>query len=119
MANPLFFDTLQYVKKLREAGVAENVAEIQAEAFKEVMENNLATKQDIRDLRQDMLSLRKDLTHNMEGLSRNIDLVKKDVVMIKKDLIMVKKDLTIRLGSMMAVGLSLLSVLITLLNRAH
>lgn len=34
MSNPIFFDTLQYVKKLRGAGVAENVAEIQAEAFK-------------------------------------------------------------------------------------
>ncbi len=48
MSHPLFFDTLQYVKKLKEAGVAENVAEIQAKAFKEVMENNLATKQDIK-----------------------------------------------------------------------
>jgi hypothetical protein len=112
MNSPLFFDTLQYVKKLREAGVAENVAEIQAEAFKEVMENNLASKQDIKDLRQDILAMKKDLTHDIEGLSRNIELVKKDVVMIKK-------DLTIRLGGMMAVGISILSVLITLLNRAH
>lgn len=112
MRNPIFFDTLQYVKKLREAGVAENVAEIQAEAFKEVMENNLASKQDIKDLRQDMLAMKKDLTHDIEGLSRNIELVKKDVVMVKK-------DLTIRLGSMMAVGISILSVLITFLNRAH
>jgi hypothetical protein len=112
MGNPTFFDTLQYVKKLREAGVAENVAEIQAEAFKEVMENNLASKQDIKDLRQDMLAMKKDLTHDIEGLSRNIELV-------KKDLVVVKKDLTIRLGSMMAVGVSILSVLMTILNRAH
>ena len=112
MSNPIFFDSYRYVKKLREAGVAENVAEIQAEAFKEVMENNLASKQDIKDLRQDMLAMKKDLTHDIEGLSRNIELVKKDVVMVKK-------DLTIRLGSMMAVGISILSILITILNRAH
>lgn len=98
MSNPLFFDTLQYVKKLKEAGVAENIAEIQAEAFKEVMENNLATKQDVKDLRQDMLIMKKDLTYDIE---------------------MVKKDLTIRVGSMLAVAVSILSVLITLLNRAH
>ena len=105
MSNPIFFDTLQYVKKLREAGVAENVAEIQAEAFKEVMENNLASKQDIKDIRQDMLVMKKDLTHDIEGLSRNIELV--------------KKDLTIRLGGMLAVGVSILGVLISILNRAH
>ncbi len=105
MANPLFFDTLQYVKKLREAGVAENVAEIQAEAFKEVIENNLATKQDIRDLRQDTAALKKDLTRDIEFVKRDIELV--------------KKDLTIRLGSMMVVAVSILSILITLLNRVH
>jgi hypothetical protein len=105
MSNPIFFDTLQYVKKLKEAGVAENIAEIQAEAFKEVMENNLASKQDIKDLRQDMLAMKKDLTHDIEGLSRNIELV--------------KKDLTIRLGGMMAVSVSILGVLISILNRTH
>ncbi|MEN9916573.1 MAG: hypothetical protein RLY40_505 [Pseudomonadota bacterium] len=105
MSHPLFFDTLQYVKKLKEAGVAENVAEIQAEAFKEVMENNLATKQDVKDLRQDMLIMKKDLTHDIETVSRNVELV--------------KKDLTIRMGSMLAIAVSILSVLITLLNRAH
>lgn len=99
MNNDLFFDTLQYVKKLKKAGVAENIAEIQAEAFKEVMENNLATKQDIKDLRQDMFVMKKDLTCDIE---------------------MVKKDLTIRLGSMLAIAVSIfLSVLVTLLNRIH
>ena len=38
------FDTLMYAKKLREAGVPEKQAEIQAEALLEIMENNVATK---------------------------------------------------------------------------
>lgn len=63
------------------------------------MENNLATKQDIKDLRQDMFVMKKDLTYDIE---------------------MVKKDLTIRLGSMLVIAVSIfLSVLITLLNRIH
>ncbi|WP_342146402.1 hypothetical protein [Rickettsiella endosymbiont of Aleochara curtula] len=95
MAGFLTFDTLQYVKKLREAGVAENIAEIQAEALKEVIETNIATKQDIRDLKRDIAALSVDL---------------------KRDIEMSKKDLTIRLGSMMVVAVSILSVLITLLK---
>lgn len=95
MAGFLTFDTLQYVKKLREAGVAENIAEIQAEALKEVIETNIATKQDIRDLKRDIAALSVDL---------------------KRDIEMSKKDLTIRLGSMMVVTVSILSVLITLLK---
>lgn len=105
MASFLTFDTLQYVKKLKEAGVGEQAAEVQAEALKEIIENNLATKQDIRDLRQDTASLKKDLTRDMEFIKRDIELV--------------KKDLTIRLGSMMVVAVSILSILITLLNRVH
>jgi hypothetical protein len=105
----LSFDTLQYVKKLREAGVTEAAAEIQAEALMEVIENNLATKQDIKELRQDTASLKKDLT-------RDITLTKMELT---RDIELSKKDLTIRFGSMLTVAVSLISVLITLLNRFH
>lgn len=98
MTSLLTFDTLQYVKKLREAGVSEKAAEVQAEALKDVIENNLATKSDIRSLKKDIESLRVDL-------QRDIDLS--------------KKDLTIRLGSMITIAASAISVLITLLNRIH
>lgn len=48
------FDTLMYAKKLKEAGFTEQQAEVQAEAMKEIIDNQLATKQDISDLRRDM-----------------------------------------------------------------
>ena len=44
------FDTLMYAKKLREAGVPEKQAEVQAEALREIMENNLATKSDLKEV---------------------------------------------------------------------
>lgn len=53
----LMFDTLQYAKKLQKAGVPEQQAEIQAEAFKEQniainnwIDDNLATKRDLKEL---------------------------------------------------------------------
>jgi hypothetical protein len=45
------FDTLMYAKKLKEAGVPEKQAEIQAEALRDIIENNLATKVDIETMR--------------------------------------------------------------------
>ncbi len=56
------FDTLLYSKKLREVGCPELQAEIQAEALKEIVDNNIATKQDINALRGDMEKLEYRLT---------------------------------------------------------
>ncbi len=50
MPSTLTFDTLAYVKKLRSAGVAEEQAEIHAEALAEILEERIATKQDLKEL---------------------------------------------------------------------
>lgn len=80
------FDTLIYAKKLREAGFSEHQAEIQAEALKEIVESNLASKQDIEAL-------------------------KRDIVLLEERLIY---KLTIRLGTMLVVAVSALAAIIKL-----
>jgi hypothetical protein len=59
------FDTLQFAKKLREAGISEKAAEIHAEALKEIIDNNLATKQDIENIRRDLTEWAYKLTIRM------------------------------------------------------
>jgi hypothetical protein len=44
------FDTQAYAKRLRNAGCAEGLAEVQAEALAAVVTENVATKQDLREL---------------------------------------------------------------------
>ena len=44
------FDTLAYAKKLKEAGVPENQAEIHAEAIAGLIDEQLATKKDLQIL---------------------------------------------------------------------
>ena len=44
------FDTLAYAKKLKEAGVPENQAEIHAEAIAGLIDQQLATKKDLQIL---------------------------------------------------------------------
>ncbi|TMB42263.1 MAG: DUF1640 domain-containing protein [Deltaproteobacteria bacterium] len=44
------FDTLAYARKLRQAGVPEEQAQVHAEALAAVVTETLATKQDLREL---------------------------------------------------------------------
>lgn len=60
--STLVFDTHQYIKKLREAGMPEKQAEVQSEALKEIIDNNLATKNDIEKLSNKIERLELTLT---------------------------------------------------------
>ena len=62
MSSAIAFDSLAYVKKLKAVGVPEEQAEVQAEAFAEIIEERLATKQDILSLKRDMKELELRLT---------------------------------------------------------
>ena len=44
------FDTLQFAKKLIDAGVPQKQAEVQAEAISEIVQEKLATKTDLKEL---------------------------------------------------------------------
>ena len=60
MPSSVTFDTLAYVKKLKSAGVPEKQAEVQAETFAEILEERIATKQDLKEFE---LTLRHDLSN--------------------------------------------------------
>ena len=44
----LIFDTLRYANKLKAAGVPDKQAEVQAETLAEIIDERLATKQDLK-----------------------------------------------------------------------
>ena len=60
------FNTLRYAKILEEAGFSRQQAETSIKILVEIMEDKLATKQDMSELRfgvkQDLLQLKHDLT---------------------------------------------------------
>jgi hypothetical protein len=70
------FDTLAYAKKLREAGVPERQAEVHAEALRSLVEDNLATKRDLKELenalRQEIELVRRDMKEMETGLRRDM-----------------------------------------------
>lgn len=90
MSATLVFDTLAYAKKLIDAGVPPKQAEIQAETMVEVIEERIATKKDLKELRVDFKRDMKELEMRLAY------------------------QLTLRLGAMIAVGITVLGLLLRL-----
>ena len=97
------FDTLKYVNILEEKGYSRDQAEATVTIMREVMKEELASKEDITGLK--------------EGLS----LLKQDVMVFKQDVMSFKQDvdhkfeklenrLTIKLGGMLLIGLTAMSI---------
>lgn len=84
-------DTLMYVKKLEAIGVPREQAELQVQVMADIVDQNYATKQDFKELKQEMKDLRTELKH---------------------DMLMLESRLTIKLGSMMVVGIGAIATLI-------
>ena len=81
------FNTLAYAKKLKAVGFTEDQAEVQAEALAQIIDERLATKQDILALRRDMKEMELRLKH----------------------------DLTLRLGAMLTATVAIFAALVKLL----
>ena len=64
----LFFDTHKAVKELQEAGFDEGQAEALVATVGTAMVGNVATKQDISDLRSEMQAMELRITLRMGGL---------------------------------------------------
>ena len=101
----LSFDTLQYSKKLREAGFSEHQAEVQAEALREqseavqeFVEQNLATKGDIKMLEKEMKAVEERIANRFNETNNRITEM--------------GYKMTIRLGGMLVAGIVVLGVLI-------
>ena len=82
------FDTLGYFEKLKAVGVPEEQAKVQTEALREIIEDKLATKQDLRELEARLETKMRELEYR----------------------------LTIRLGSMMAAAVAILAALMVILR---
>lgn len=72
----LAFDTLNYAKRLKKVGFTEEQAEVQAHGLAKVIENHLASKQDIKNLegalKQENKALEAKVEHIAEQLNAKI-----------------------------------------------
>ena len=96
--NAITFDTHKFVKRLTEAGMPDAQAEILAEEQARLIENELATKRDLKELEA---ALKRDVKELETSLKRDI-----------QDL---EQRMTIRLGGMMIAAVGAVAVIVKLL----
>lgn len=96
MSHATTFDTVAYIDELEKAGVSEAQAKVQARALTKLVDSNLATKHDIKELDLKIENFRAEL---------------------KKDIELLRKDLIIKLGSMIIGGfMATIGILTFILN---
>ena len=114
------FDTHAYVKKLQAAGFTEAQAEVQAEAIAGLVNEQLATKRDLkeletvlkRDLAELETALKRDLKELETALKRDL---KELETAFKRDLKELELRLTVRLGAIVSAAVGVVAVLVKLL----
>ncbi len=105
---PVVFDTLRYAKRLKEVGFTEQQAEVQAETIKELIDNNLATKKDLKELEG---NLKLDIKELDTKLTRDI---KELEAKLTRDIKEMGYKTIIGLGSVMVVGITVPGMLMHL-----
>ena len=83
------FDTHAFVKRLTRAGMDEQQAEAMVECQTQLINDSLATKQDIEEIRLDIEEVKRDI----QEVKLDIEEVKRDIEKLKLDIQVVKKDI--------------------------
>ena len=120
------FDTLTYAKLLQEAGFTAQQAEAQAEALRAVVDQNLATKQDLKEMetrldhkielvRRDMKDMESRTEVRLKELDAKIELLRHDTKEMETRLVLkmelMRRDTIIWLGGIIVVATAALAVL--------
>lgn len=108
------FDTLQYTKGAEKVGIRREHAEYQAEQLLKLVNDELATKKDIHEIRKDIKQLEVDLRKDIKQL--DVDL-RKDIEEIRKDIKETEYKLTIRLGIMMFISMGLVVTVLSFILK--
>ena len=98
----------QVRQRLKEAGFTEQQAEALADAEAEFIEQNLATKRDIADVKRDIKELEVTLRNEIKQLDVKMEQIRSDLARDLKDL---EYRMTMKLGTMMVVAVGAMAAL--------
>ena len=106
------FDSLTYANRLKAAGMDGGLAEVQASALTEVIQDHfhsLSTKQEVQQLN---LDLRKEIQLQGQELRKDMQLLRLEV---QKDMQLLEQRMVIKLGSLMVLAIGMVATLVKLL----
>ena len=97
-SHAIAFDSYAYVRKLRDAGMDEAQAAIQAEALISLAEDRLATKQDVAELKRDMATIEANLKRDIALLDGKMDgKIETTKAELKRDIALVEANLKVEI----------------------
>lgn len=117
------FNTLKYAKMLEEVGFSRSQAETSIKILVEIMEDKLASKQDLKDLdlamKQDFKDL--DLALKQEFKDFKLEMKSSETAMkqdfqdlkveIKNSMSLLESRMTVRMGTMLAASIAILTAI--------
>ena len=117
------FDSLTYANRLKAAGMDGGLAEVQASALTEVIQDHfhsLSTKQEVQQL---SLDLRKELQLQGQDLRKEMQLqgqeLRKDMQLLRlevqKDMQLLEQRMVIKLGSLMVLAIGVVATVVKLI----
>jgi hypothetical protein len=110
-AMAYIFDSLGYAKRLREGGVPQNQAEAHAEAARDFIMVELATKADLLATKQE---LRSSIDELRTELRTSVTELRGSIAELRNNIDTQSLRLTVRLGAMLAVGIGALAAILKL-----
>ncbi len=91
MSETIHFDTHKFVKRMTKAGMAEETAEALADEQMQLIQGELATKQDLAKVQHEIEKLRADVSRDIEKLradvSRDIETLRAEIAESKVDIL--------------------------------
>ena len=110
------FNALKYVEELRAAGFPDKQAEAQVRLLNDIVDSDLATKRDIKELDLKIESTKNELKRDIKELDLKIESTKNELKRDIKELeLKLKHDLTLRLGSLLVIGIGVIATLVKVL----
>jgi hypothetical protein len=117
------FDSLTYANRLKAAGMDGGLAEVQASALTEVIQDHfhsLSTKQEVQQLNLDLRKeiqlqgqdLRKDMQLQGQELRKDMQLLRLEV---QKDMQLLEQRMVIKLGSLMVLAIGVVATVVKLI----
>ena len=117
------FDSLTYANRLKAAGMDGGLAEVQASALTEVIQDHfhsLSTKQEVQQLNLDLRKeiqlqgqdLRKEIQLQVQELRKDMQLLRLEV---QKDMQLLEQRMVIKLGSLMVLAIGVVATVVKLI----
>jgi len=115
MSDERMFDTLKYANRLKAVGVPEKQAEVQAEMMAQTIDDKLATKNDLEQVKSELKMDIKGLDLKIEALRAEVKLeIKLSEERTNKNIAQMGYKTIFGVGGMIAVGVTVLGFLIKL-----